>query len=217
MSHVYGHSCVTLEVHMCQESLCCRRVCVSAVCSNEACVWIWPHISVGLCDYVCMCLSALSLGVSASVPECAFEWDCEFVCPSVSLCVCFSVWVSIWTGFPVRLCISGRSVCPPTVLEHTSAPLPCTYSPLAARTLQESGIGLGLGPVGAVGDGGGGETRSSEAAATSHIPAGTKEARPAPALTPVTCLPTHAGLPETLPPCLAKPGGPRARGQSSAS
>lgn len=87
------------------------------------------------------------------------------------------------------------------------------HSPLAARTLQESGIGLGLGPVGAVGDGGGGETT----APTSHIPAGTKEARPAAALTPVTCLPTHAGLPETLPPCLAKPGGPRARGQSSAS
>lgn len=91
------------------------------------------------------------------------------------------------------------------------------HSPLATRTWLESRIGLGLGPVGTVGEG-----EAWEAAPTAHIPSRSREARAAPDLTPVTsvsiaCLPTHAGLPEMLPPRLAKPGGPRARGRSSAS
>lgn len=53
------------------------------------------------------------------------------------------------------------------------------------------------------------------AAPAAHIPARSREARAAPALTPVTfasvaCLPTHVGLPETLPLCLASP---KPRGQ----
>lgn len=47
-------------------------------------------------------------------------------------------------------------------------------------------------------------------APTSHIPARKREARAAPALTPVTsasvaCPPTHAGLPEMLPPAWPAP------------
>lgn len=69
-----------------------------------------------------------------------------------------------------------------------------------------------------------GEREAWEAAPIEHIPARSREARAAPALTPVTsasaaCLPTHEGLPEILPPCLAspKPGGPGARVQLPAS
>lgn len=63
-----------------------------------------------------------------------------------------------------------------------------------------------------------------EAAPTVHIPARSREARAAPALTPVTsasdaCLPTHEGLLVMLPPCLAHPKarGPGARGQIAVS
>lgn len=194
--------------------MCCESTwseCVFHICTSAALCGSGVSVSLCLCDYVCVCVRCGSRCVCKCV--CAFVWDREFVCLPASLCVCLSVWVNIWTGFRVRLYILfvcallwSLSICHP---HHPS----CT-----AHWLQEPDRSHRLAWAwGAVGEG-----EAWEAAPTAHIPARSGEARVAPALTPVTsvsiaCPPTHAGLPEMLPPCLARPGGPRARGQSSTS
>lgn len=127
--------------------------------------------------------------------------SCVFVCLA-PLCECLHQFLCVTVYL---LCIY---VCLPMVLKRSSPPPPSVHSSLAARTWQDLGslVGPGLGLVGGCGR----ERRPGRRAPRAHIPARSKKARAAPALTPVTsasvaCLPTHEGLPEMLPPCLANP------------
>lgn len=61
MSHVYGHSCVTLEVHMCQESLSYRRVCVCLLYVQTRLVCGSGHISLYVCVIMCVGVCLLYL------------------------------------------------------------------------------------------------------------------------------------------------------------
>lgn len=100
--HVCGHFCVIVKTHVCYGSLCGLRVCMCPLYVQMWLVW-GSGLLVSLYAHVIMCVyvSAVSLDVFGSVSECAFQWDCEFLCPPVSLCVCLPLCVNIWTGFCV--------------------------------------------------------------------------------------------------------------------
>lgn len=96
------HLGVTVTLHLCCESLCGLSFCtcplhvqMSLVCGSGLLVALSVHV------IMCVYVLAMSLGVFRSVSECAFQWNCEFACLTLSFCVCLSPYVNVSTSFSV--------------------------------------------------------------------------------------------------------------------